>query len=225
LSVGHPALEASLARRIDRLARAAHAFHRLAHHPLCERYEDEVLRIGRRTRVCRGCAFALLGGVFGAATAVFSGAPFAALASLLLGIGLAGWSLRTPRPPRSTERVGLPRRGFKTGTRFVPAFAVAFALFSAIHSPSKRSLAIGVVASASVLVLVTLYRRRGPNRTPCISCPERLGPTACSGFRPIVRREKAVMRMTGALIRAERCEHLSSHAAHCPPGPEDRSPL
>lgn len=210
MSFGHPdppELARPLALRIDRLARAAHAFHRFAHHPLCKRYEDEVLRLGRRTRVCRGCALALVGSVVGAAIGSLMGTPFSALASLALGIGLAGGSLRAPRSPRSAQRIGVPRGGFKIATRFAPAFAVAFALFSAIHSPSTRSLGIGVATCVSLLVLVALYRRRGPNRTPCISCPERLGATTCSGLRPIVRREKAVMRKSGAMIRAELREH------------------
>ncbi|HSB19854.1 MAG TPA: hypothetical protein VLD85_07605, partial [Anaeromyxobacteraceae bacterium] len=70
-------IPAALARRIDRLARRAHAFHRLAHHPLCRRYAAEVIRIGRRGRVCRGCAFTGAGAIAG---------------------GLAGWLLPAPGP-------------------------------------------------------------------------------------------------------------------------------
>lgn len=203
MSVDHPRIGRPLARRIDRLARSAHAFHRFAHHPLCERYEGEVLRIGRRTRVCRGCAYALLGSGVGALAGVILGTPLAALVSLILGASLGAWSLDLARLSRSSVPVTSAGRKSKLATRFVPAFAAAFALFGAIRSASPESLGIGVVVSASALVLVTIYRRRGPNRTPCASCPERNAPTTCSGLLPIVRREKAVMRKSGAMIRAE----------------------
>src|SRR5579859_1379561 len=61
-----PPIPVSLARRIDRLAWFAHAFHRFAHHPLCDRYQEELIPLGRRTRVCRGCSLALLGVLVGA---------------------------------------------------------------------------------------------------------------------------------------------------------------
>ena len=45
-------------------------------------------------------------------------------------------------------------------------------------------LSVGLGA-ASLL----LYRRKGPNRVPCTTCPERTL-EVCSGFAPIVRRER-----------------------------------
>ncbi|MFL5271282.1 MAG: hypothetical protein ACJ79E_04370, partial [Anaeromyxobacteraceae bacterium] len=74
----------ALARRLDRLARQAHRFHRFAHHPLCDAYAGEVLRVPRRTVVCRGCALAAAGVVAGAAAGLFASArlPLAALAVL-----------------------------------------------------------------------------------------------------------------------------------------------
>ena len=57
----------AIARRLDRLAARAHRFHRFAHHPLCRAYADETVRLGRRTRVCRGCAAVVMGAVVGVA--------------------------------------------------------------------------------------------------------------------------------------------------------------
>src|SRR5258706_14473890 len=50
--------------KLDRLSRGAHRFHRFAHHPLCDRYAGEVVRFGR-VRLCRGCTFAVIGGLAG----------------------------------------------------------------------------------------------------------------------------------------------------------------
>ncbi len=187
----YPRVSRPLARRIDRIARGAHAFHRWAHHPLCGRYENEVFHFGRRTRVCRGCSLALFGSVLGGLAGALFGTPWAALASLTWSLALVGWSMR--RAPLE--------RASKIGTRLLPAWGVTFAIFSVVHARSPASLGIGTVACAVTLAFVRVYEQRGPNRAPCASCPERSGATACSGLRPIVRREKAVMRKTAAMIR------------------------
>ncbi|HET8714991.1 MAG TPA: hypothetical protein VFM16_04150, partial [Holophagaceae bacterium] len=49
-----PRTPPALRRRLDRLARRAHAFHRFAHHPLCAEYAGERLRVGK-VHLCRGC--------------------------------------------------------------------------------------------------------------------------------------------------------------------------
>ena len=178
----------SLARRLDRLARRAHAFHRFAHHPLCGRYGGEVIRVGRRARVCRGCALALAGSMAGAVTGALWGAPPAALACATLALALAGLSLRDRRLPKMV-------------TRFLAACGLSFAVFTVIHAPAPRSMGIAIASCVATAVLTVLYKRRGPDRSPCASCPEWGAPTTCSGFRPIVVREKALMRKAGALLR------------------------
>jgi hypothetical protein len=93
-------------------------------------------------------------------------------------------------------------RTSKIATRLLPASGVTFALFSVVHVRSPASLGIAAAACAITLALVGLYKQHGPNRAPCASCPERSGATACSGLQPIVRREKALMRKTAAMIRS-----------------------
>jgi hypothetical protein len=172
-----------LARRIDRLARAAHAFHRFAHHPLCGEYAGETIRVGRRTRVCRGCALAAVGALAGAALglALAPGALVAA-AALVPVAPLAAW--RT-------------RRGTKIPTRLVPAALAAFALGAALHLAAPAAGAITLAGLACLAVLFVSYRRRRPDRTPCASCPERPGDRPCRGFAEIVRRERGVQRLAG----------------------------
>lgn len=187
----YPRVSRPLARRIDRLARGAHAFHRWAHHPLCGRYESEVFRFGRRTRVCRGCSLALLGSVLGGLGGALFGTPWAALLSLTWSLALVGLSMRSAPM----------RRASKIATRLLPGCGVTFAFFTVVHARSSASLGIAAAAGAITLAFVGFYKQRGPNRAPCASCPERSGATACSGLRPIVRREKALMRKTAAMIR------------------------
>ncbi|HTR56256.1 MAG TPA: hypothetical protein VMJ10_36535 [Kofleriaceae bacterium] len=162
-----------LARRIDHLAARAHRFHRYAHHPLCGRYANEVIRIGK-LRLCRGCSYAVLGGLAGGILGVAVGSAGLAAAALVASTTLLALSLRL-RPP-------------KIVTRLLPAAGAAFALISG-------TLSIRLAAIAVVVALRVLYGRRGPDRSPCTSCPERhLAP--CSGYYPIVMRERAFQRVT-----------------------------
>jgi hypothetical protein len=167
-----PRLPLPLARRIDRLARRAHTFHRFAHHPLCEPYRGEVLRIGRRMRLCKGCTLLAAGLLTGALAGALA-RPSLRVAAIawLAAVVLGGLSLRL----RLAKVVG----------RFVPGAALALACWAGLV-PLLVSLSIFAVA-------IAVYRRRGVERSPCRSCPERrLSP--CSGFAPHVRRERAFRR-------------------------------
>ena len=179
-------IDRATARYIDRLARRAPLFHRYAHHPLCGRYAGEVLRIGR-TRLCRGCTFAVLGGVAGGvAGLVIGGSPLVAAAALVAGTALLVASLYL-RPP-------------KLVTRFSPALLAALAMTSGVLATNLAGFAVAAASLAIVVLLRVLYGRRGPDRTPCTTCPEReLEP--CSGYAPIVSRERAFQRVASYAIR------------------------
>lgn len=187
----HERLSPWLARHIDRLAQRAHAFHRYAHHPLCSRYQSEVIRIGRRWRLCRGCSFTLGGLLSGAALGLFVPAPRALLvAALALALLLAAQSVLLPQLLR--------RRLGKLGTRGLPAFAAAFCVSASVLQPRTWDLALAALLGVSALFV--LYRRRGPDRAPCTTCPEYGGPVTCSGFVEIVRAERAFQRRSLQLI-------------------------
>lgn len=175
-----PRLSPGQARRIDRLSRRAHRFHRFAHHPLCGRYAGEVIRVGRRVRLCRGCTFAIAGGLAGGAAGLAIGAS----TSVALAAMAAAVLLLVPT-------VVSKRRVPKLATRLAPAALFALALTTSL-------LAWQPVVAATALSLVgglrMLYGRRGGDRSPCETCPERtLSP--CSGFAPIVAREQAFQRV------------------------------
>src|SRR4051812_16710215 len=84
----HAPLPQRTVRAIDRLAKSAHAFHRFAHHPLCERYAGELISL-RRARLCRGCVSAALGSLTGLLAALLWHPSF----SLLLGASVLGLTL------------------------------------------------------------------------------------------------------------------------------------
>ena len=177
------------ARVIDSLSRRAHAFHRFAHHPLCDRYASELIPLGRRARVCRGCAYAGLGTLAGALGALFlqpSSSTLFVGGALGLAVLLSSLALRLPKS------LG---RGLGTA---LASFAGLGGLLSVERAP--RLLALSLLAFAGVFLWS--YRRRGPNRSPCQTCPERLGPRTCTGLQPIVRRERAFRRLAQRYIDA-----------------------
>lgn len=177
-----PPIPPLLAHRIDRLAVLAHAFHRFAHHPLCDRYQDELVRLGHRTRICRGCTLALLGLILGAV---------AGWSSESVAFGPAAWLL----PAAALSSALLPTGRSKVVRRWMPAFLLSAAAF---HGPLILSAVTLSCAAAGLL----LYRRRGPNRAPCATCPQRTF-EVCAGFAAIVRREHAFRRLSGRWLAKE----------------------
>ena len=175
-------LPTSTARLVDRLARRAHAFHRFAHHPLCQRYETELIPLGRRARVCRGCACAAAGTLLGAVGALAVQPDLRTLfvcSALGVSVFLVSLALRLPK---------LLGRG-------LAAACASFAGLGGLLNPelAARELALSLLAFGGGFLW--LYRRRGPNRGPCQTCPERSAPRVCSGLRPIVQRERAFRRL------------------------------
>src|SRR3954471_6162611 len=94
-------------RAIDRLAQRAHAFHRFAHHPLCERYASELIPLGRRARLCRGCASAATGALLGALSALVLRPQLHTLLAIAALGGIAFGASLLLRLPKSLGR-GLP---------------------------------------------------------------------------------------------------------------------
>lgn len=176
-----------IAQRIDRLSRGAHAFHRFAHHPLCGEYAPEVLRVGRRTRLCRGCTFAVAGVIAGVVLAA-SIAPDPSAAAAVLPLA---WIFSAK---------GIRRAG-KLATRFLPSGLLAFAIAAGLRAATWTGLVLALFGLGLGYLAVARYRRRGPDRSPCASCPERTQAEPCSGYAEIVRRERAFGRMAGAWLR------------------------
>lgn len=186
-----------LARRIDRLSRAAHAFHRFAHHPLCPAYAGETFRLGR-VRLCRGCSLAAAGGLAGlAAGAVLPPADSTLLAGLAILAALAGLV------PLASARL----RAGKGATRLLPAGLAAFLAFQGLRAASPFGLLLAAMVAAGVAAGLLAYRRRGPDRGPCAACPEAPPGPACAGLRPIHRRERAFQRLASRWIAVTESFH------------------
>ena len=170
-------IPSALARRIDRLARRAHAFHRFAHHPLCDEYGGELVQIGR-SRICRGCALFAAGLIVGVIVMVIV-RPVVVVAVVVAAVGAI------------VAAASLKWRASKRLTRFAPAAGFGFAM-------GHLWTAIAVVSVAGLLAIA--YRRRGPHRSPCATCPERsLAP--CRGMAEIVRAERAFQRLSGRWLQ------------------------
>jgi hypothetical protein len=185
----------ALARRIDRLARRAHAFHRFGHHPLCEAYAGEVLRAGPRMLLCRGCSFAAAGSVAGVLGALASPLPHPA--AFALALPLAAVAARAA----VAQSGAAPRRG-KLFTRAAPSAMAAALATLGLRAGGPAGVAVATTVLAIAFAAAALYRRRGPDRTPCRACPEREAPRVCSGYRRMTRREAAFARVAGRLLRS-----------------------
>ncbi len=187
-------MTAELARRIDRLSTHAHAFHRWAHHPLCQPYRREVVLIGKRGRVCRGCLSLAMGLVIGTIAGLF------VLTSLRLEIGSLGAAV-------ALLLLSLKRRLHKIIGRTLPAAFASMAFFGAIRDTrAGNTLATLVVGVALLLGAcgIVLYRKRGPDRSACEHCPERARLRPCSGIQPMIRRERAFQRLSQRWLDAVR---------------------
>ena len=175
-------LPRSLAKQIDRLAWRAHAFHRFAHHPLCDSYRGEVIRIGKRFRLCRGCSLLAGGVLFGIALGgLWRPSPIvgAACCGIVVVLGLSSLRHRLPK------LVG----------RSIPGAGLGLALWA--------GWPCAVLAFATAAACGALYRRRGVERSRCEPCHER-DRRLCSGFVLIVRRERAFRRKADCLIDRHR---------------------
>jgi hypothetical protein len=201
-------LPRTTARFIDRLSRRAHRFHRFAHHPLCDRYAGERVQIGH-VRLCRGCTFAIIGGIgggfVGLAIGASSGAAAIAIAIATTLLFATLWSTE----PRARAASGSPRRVGKTWTRLVPAALYAIAFTCGVFAASPLGFALAAAAVAIVGLVRVLYGRRGADRTPCTTCPE-LGLSPCSGFARIVSRERAFQRVATRML-GDQAQRIDGH--------------
>ncbi len=167
-----PRIPPPLALRIDRLAWRAHAFHRFAHHPLCEVYRGEVLRVGKRFRICKGCTFLAAGLLAGfAGGACLGPRPLWGVGALSLALVLGGLSLLLRVP--------------KTLGRLLPGAGLGLAVWAGWPCALASLLGVGLAG--------VFYRRRGVDRSRCKTCHERIL-VPCSGFAAVVRRERAFRR-------------------------------
>jgi hypothetical protein len=203
-------LDKATRRRIGALQRRAHAFHRYAHHPLCGAYAREVFQVGKKTRLCKGCLMTAGGVLFGGAlglAATYRPGTFSSALTNAPGTFLEVLAVSAALLLFLTRR-RLP----KLLTRAIPAFLLSSVAARMFLVHSWIGLGVGVALAAGSFVL---YRRRGPERSPCVTCPERSTTKVCSGFSPIDRAERAFVRVSHRLID----ERVLAEPRNCAPAP------
>jgi hypothetical protein len=77
---------------------------------------------------------------------------------------------------------------------------MGFAMGSGLRAGGVFGFTLAALIVLFVVTLAALYRRRGADRTPCATCPERLGATPCRGFVEIVHRERAFRRLAARVL-------------------------
>ena len=147
---------------------------RWAHHPLCARFREEVLRIGR-VRVCRSCAL------------LYAGLVAFVLLPLSTG-GLGPWLL--PIFYGSTAVVLIPSHPrwyhrYSRGTRDLLRFAAGVWIALLVGLFIEGWYLLGFVNLAAAFLLHRYYGRvRGEKQCGmCDGCPELAAPGICSGYR------------------------------------------
>lgn len=149
-----------------------------------------MIRLGR-TWLCKGCTFALLGALVGTLAGMAFPPPesggFLALGVLAAG----GLGAMLARP------LG------KIATRLFPLGCLGFVEAQSLRMWDALGWAVAIIGAGSLALAITIYRRRGPWRGECATCPER-EERPCSGFRRQLRRERAFQRLGGRMLRRER---------------------
>ncbi len=97
--------------------------------------------------------------------------------------GLAAFTLRLP----------------KSLGRALPGATLGFAFIQGLRLGPVGWILSGSAALVFAAAFVA-YRKRGPHRGPCDTCPDRDQRPACRGFAPILKRERALQRLAGRLI-------------------------
>jgi hypothetical protein len=86
----------------------------------------------------------------------------------------------------------------------MPSAAVGGALLRVPEALAWRELLPPAVTVFLFGLAYAIYRRRGPERTPCTHCPERHPVRVCSGFSEIVQRERAFRRLSSRTLAVHR---------------------
>ena len=167
---GRPLLPWSLLRRL-RWWQHAWSFE-WAHHPLCERFERDVLKPGK-LHLCRSCTALWLGVLVGIVAVLAAGLGSIAHGWLLALVGPAVAVASWPRIHHHLPRAGKDLARFATG--LLPPAAIALALGSPLVGGAV--IALGVSAYFGFARLRSRERSRR-----CDGCPEALAGGICSGY-------------------------------------------
>ena len=163
---------------------------RWAHKPLCDRFQRDVLSVGK-VRLCRSCTLAWFGVAVGAVAMAIGGTSTAwsavVLASMVVAASLPSRYARYPRWARDALRFSL---GWVIGVG-------AVAVLIGPHLPGL--LIAGGLAAAWAPFQASRRKRR---QDLCHGCPQ-LGTGICSGFRAQAADARRYEEEATALLLAD----------------------
>jgi hypothetical protein len=93
-----------------------------------------------------------------------------------------------------------PRRG-KLLLRFLPTAVFVGTFIQGLRIGGVIGYGAAALAASCIAWITFAYRRRGPQRQPCHTCPERFEMHRCRGFQEIRHRERAFQRLAGWMIQ------------------------
>ena len=151
-----------------------HSFY-WAHKPLCQRYEEDVIRIND-IHLCRSCCFVYLGVILSSLFLVFGGSFPTGYGTILLLASLAITLLLSH--PRIYKR--LPRK-LRDGCRFAVGAILVATLNALFHGQLMPSLAVILPVC---IVWKIYYKQRSKRKLQlCYACNEYSESRVCSGYR------------------------------------------
>jgi hypothetical protein len=162
--------------------------------------------------VCRGCALGVGGALLGVALA--GSWPLASLRALAARglLALAACVLLSV-VALLARRSARERKLSKLVTRFAPAVLLAGVCTLGARRADPFGVALSVLSLAAIATAWIAYRRRGPDRAQCEACPEGPPNAGCSGFAPIVMRERAFQRLASSMRTAAQAQASRSESS------------
>jgi hypothetical protein len=179
-----------------------------AHHPLCERFSDQVFKIGD-LYICQGCSLALLGFIISLFLGIFISLGIDVIwwYVIVCGLTLPSFILLFVSFPRTVKRI----------VRFLFGFGIGGGL-GTVFTVSKWSQRI--ILSAIVLLIYILFRifykkTKSPENV-CEGCPEYRQREVCSGYKQQMEVELEYSKYATNLLAPELEAYVKRKIAYQP---------
>jgi hypothetical protein len=165
---------------------------RWAHKPLCQRYEKDVMRLGKMY-FCRSCFCAYLGVVTMLGAVLVWGGEDASLYKMLLM-----WSGGIVLPLSAPGIYKRLPRAVRDGLRFIIGGLPVLAIYLIV----KGAALVGLVSLSVLWVFWRVYfkQRKRRKRHECDNCPELKDGAVCPGFERQARYARIYESRASALV-------------------------
>ncbi len=178
---------------------------KFAHHPLCQRYRNQVWHLGPLI-VCQGCSLVLLGILSGLISSFYWLIPALAIKGFVLGLSF----LIIMMPVLLVEFLRISWRPIKRLIRFLTGFGIGFniALILGFHSFWLTIQAIVFLIGGYFLFKMVRHSRKKPDL--CQTCPELSEKGVCSGYQTIVEAEREYGKIASEVLKPYLDSYLKS---------------